>query len=91
MQEISIKGPILPLSGREGTILRLIAWGHTNKEIAQRLQISVKTVEAHKANGMRKLGLLGRSALVRYAVNSGWFTEDVATTKAVDAPSQRHA
>ena len=91
MQDLSIEGPILPLSGREGTILRLIAWGHTNKEIAQRLQISVKTVEAHKANGMRKLRLLRRSALVRYAVSSGWFAEDVARGGAVDATRQQHA
>lgn len=89
--DLSIEGPILPLSRREGTVLRLIAWGYTNKEIAQRLQISVKTVEAHKANGMRKLRLAGRSALVRYAVSSGWFAEDVAVGEAVAPPREQHA
>src|SRR5688572_8742669 len=42
------------VSDREGEILRLIAWGYSNKEIAARLVLSVKTVEAHKANAMRK-------------------------------------
>ena len=67
---------IVPLSGRETTILHLIAWGFANREIAHRLAISVKTVEAHKANGMRKLQLSGRSSLVRRAVEWGWLTPD---------------
>lgn len=62
----------LPLSPRETTVLHLIAWGHTNKEIANRLGLSVKTIEAHKANGMRKLNLAGRAGLVRKAVEWGW-------------------
>ena len=68
----------LPLSPRETTVLHLIAWGYTNKEIAARLDLSVKTVEAHKGNAMRKLGLPGRAALVRSAVEWGWLTKGEA-------------
>jgi DNA-binding NarL/FixJ family response regulator len=57
---------------RESEVLRLTALGHSNKEIAQRLDLSVKTVEVHKANGMRKLGLHGRIDVVRYAILQGW-------------------
>jgi DNA-binding NarL/FixJ family response regulator len=64
-----------PLSPRETEVLRLIAWGNTNKEIAARLDLSVKTVEAHKANGMRKLGMRGRIDIVRYALLQGWLHE----------------
>lgn len=57
---------------RESEVLRLIASGHSNKEIAARLSLSVKTVEAHKANAMRKLGLNGRIDIVKYALLQGW-------------------
>lgn len=67
--------PSAPLSPRETEVLRLIAWGNTNKEIAARLDLSVKTVEAHKANGMRKLGMRGRIDIVRYALLHGWLHE----------------
>jgi two-component system response regulator NreC len=67
--------PTTPLSPRETEVLRLIAWGNTNKEIAARLDLSVKTVEAHKANGMRKLGMRGRIDIVRYALLHGWLHE----------------
>jgi len=60
---------------RERDVLRLTAKGHSNKEIAAALSISVKTVEVHKANGMRKLHLTGRADVVRYAAASGWLTE----------------
>jgi len=60
------------LSEREAEVLRLIAAGYGNKEIAGRLSLSVKTVEAHKANAMRKLGLRGRIDIVKYAVLQGW-------------------
>jgi DNA-binding NarL/FixJ family response regulator len=60
------------LSDRESEVLRLIASGHSNKEIAARLELSVKTVEAHKANAMRKLGLNGRIDIVQYAILQGW-------------------
>ena len=67
--------PATPLSPRETEVLRLIAWGNTNKEIAARLDLSVKTVEAHKANGMRKLSMRGRIDIVRYALLQGWLNE----------------
>jgi DNA-binding NarL/FixJ family response regulator len=60
------------LTERESDVLRLIAAGYSNKEIAGRLELSVKTVEAHKANAMRTLGLAGRIDIVKYAVLQGW-------------------
>jgi DNA-binding NarL/FixJ family response regulator len=60
------------LSEREREVLRLIAWGHSNKEIAARLELSVKTVEVHKANAMRKLDMKGRTDIIRYALLQGW-------------------
>jgi DNA-binding NarL/FixJ family response regulator len=64
--------PAGELSDREAGVLRLIASGYSNKEIAGQLSLSVKTVEAHKANAMRKLGLRGRIDIVKYAVLQGW-------------------
>jgi DNA-binding NarL/FixJ family response regulator len=61
-----------PISDRETDVLRLIAIGHSNKEVAAQLKISVKTVEVHKANAMRKLGLTGRVDLIRYGMLQGW-------------------
>jgi DNA-binding NarL/FixJ family response regulator len=63
------------LSDRETEVLRLIALGYSNKEIAARLALSVKTVEAHKANAMRKLDMTGRIDIVRYAMLQGWLRE----------------
>jgi len=60
------------LTERESEVLRLVAMGHSNVEIAVRLGISVKTVEVHKANAMRKLGLTGRVDVIRYGVLQGW-------------------
>ena len=60
------------ITDRESAVLRDIAVGYSNKEIAARLSLSVKTVEAHKANAMRKLGLTGRIDIVKYAVLQGW-------------------
>lgn len=64
--------PSAALSERESEVLRLIASGYSNKEIASRLSLSVKTVEAHKANAMRKLELTGRIDIVKYAILQGW-------------------
>lgn len=60
------------LSQREEEVLRLIAWGFLNKEVGGQLQISVKTVEAHKANAMQKMGMNSRTDIVRYALLRGW-------------------
>jgi two-component system, NarL family, response regulator NreC len=60
-----------PLSGREHDVLRLLALGHTNHEIATTLFISIRTVETHRARIMQKLGLKSRAEIVRYAIASG--------------------
>jgi two-component system, NarL family, response regulator NreC len=60
------------LSDRETEVLRFVAQGHSNKEIAARLELSNKTIEVHKANAMRKLGLAGRIQLLQYALHVGW-------------------
>ena len=64
------------MSDRETEVIRLIAWGHSNKEIAVRLELSVKTIEAHKANAMRKLGFNSRIDIVRYAILQGWLEDN---------------
>lgn len=63
------------LSDREEQVLRLIAWGYSNKEIAARLSLSIKTVEVHKANSMQKMGMKGRIEIVRYALLQGWLQD----------------
>ena len=59
------------LSKREKTVLQLLAMGHTNQQIADKLYLSVKTVESYKARIKEKLGLQGRAELVRYAIDMG--------------------
>lgn len=63
------------LSSREEEVLRLIAWGYSNKEIATRLDLSVKTVETHKANAMHKLQMRSRIDIVRFALLQGWLED----------------
>ena len=63
------------ITDREREVLRLMALGHSNKEIAELLFLSVKTIEVHKANAMRKLGLAGRTDVVRYALLQGWLRD----------------
>jgi two-component system response regulator NreC len=60
-----------PLSDREREVLRLLALGHTNQEIAKQLYISVRTAETHRAHVMQKLQLSSRAELVRYAISQG--------------------
>jgi DNA-binding NarL/FixJ family response regulator len=71
------RGPTHPgdLSDRESEVLRLIATGYSNKEISARLNLSVKTIEVHKANAMRKLNMRGRIDIVKFAVLQGWLEE----------------
>jgi two-component system response regulator NreC len=61
-----------PLSEREHEVLRLLALGHTNQEIAKMLFISVRTAETHRAHIMQKLRLTSRAELVRYALERGF-------------------
>ena len=63
------------VSEREKHVLRMMAIGHSNKEIAVDLEISIRTVEVHKANAMRKLKLHGRIDVVRFAILHGWLQE----------------
>jgi DNA-binding NarL/FixJ family response regulator len=64
-----------PLSEREREVLRLLALGHTNQEIAKLLYISVRTAETHRAHIMQKLRLTSRAELVRYALAEGLLDE----------------
>lgn len=63
------------LTEREAEVLKLIALGFTNKEVARQLDIGIKSIETYKARGTSKLGLKTRADLVRYASTQGWLTE----------------
>jgi DNA-binding NarL/FixJ family response regulator len=63
------------LTGREEEVLRLLAWGYAHKEIAARLDISVKTVEVYKTRAMEKMGMKNRIDVVRYALLQGWLQD----------------
>ncbi|MEA2275367.1 MAG: hypothetical protein QOC78_327 [Solirubrobacteraceae bacterium] len=64
-------GPQEPLSPREQEVLKLIAEAHTNREIGEILHLAEKTIESHRANILRKLGMRDRVELVRYAIRRG--------------------
>jgi DNA-binding NarL/FixJ family response regulator len=70
--EAAAKAETDPLSEREREVLRLLALGHTNQEIAKMLYISVRTAETHRAHIMQKLRLNTRAELVRYALAEGF-------------------
>jgi DNA-binding NarL/FixJ family response regulator len=63
------------LTDREAEVLKLVARGHTSKEIARQLDIGVKTIETYKARASEKLGLKSRAEIVRYATDQGWLTD----------------
>jgi DNA-binding NarL/FixJ family response regulator len=65
------EGPEIPLTPREEEVVKLIAEAHTNAQIAEILHLSEKTVESHRANVLRKLGMRDRVQLVRYAIRRG--------------------
>src|SRR5437588_8569064 len=65
------EGPVIPLTPREEEVVKLIAEAHTNAQIASILHLSEKTVESHRANVLRKLGMRDRVELVRYAIRRG--------------------
>jgi two-component system, NarL family, response regulator NreC len=67
-----------PLSEREEEVLRLIAWGLSNKEIAHRLALSVKTIESYKATALQKLGIRTRADILRHAMEHRWLEDDLA-------------
>jgi DNA-binding NarL/FixJ family response regulator len=64
-------GPVEPLTPREQEVLKLIAEAHTNREIGEILHLAEKTVESHRGNLLRKLGMRDRVELVRYAIRRG--------------------
>jgi two-component system response regulator NreC len=66
----------LALTEREGEVLALVAQGHTNQQVADRLIVSVKTAETHRAHVMSKLGLQTRAELVQYALREGYLTPE---------------
>jgi DNA-binding NarL/FixJ family response regulator len=65
------RGPAIPLTPREEEVVKLIAEAYTNTQIAEILHLSEKTVESHRANVLRKLGMRDRVELVRYAIKRG--------------------
>jgi DNA-binding NarL/FixJ family response regulator len=67
--------PAVSLSEREAEVIRLIAEGHTSKEMAQSLGLSPRTLETYKARAMSKLNLRTRAELIRYALRSGWLRD----------------
>ena len=68
----AVDRPRVALSARETAVLRLIARGYTNKEVAADLELSIKTVETYRARSMEKLALRGRIDIVRFATDRGW-------------------
>jgi len=73
IQDVLARGPDQAdeLTPREQEVVKLVAEAHTNREIAEILHLSEKTVESHRGNAMRKLGMRDRVELVRYAVRRG--------------------
>ena len=70
------EGPLDELTTREREVLRLLALGHTNQEIAEQLSVSVRTVESHRAHVMTKLSVATRAGLVGAALEAGLLTEE---------------
>jgi len=68
---IALRRPLAKLSSRQLEVLRLVAQGETTSEIARRLKVSVKTVEAHRAEVMKRLGIHNLAGLVRFAIRIG--------------------
>ncbi len=64
------------LTGRESETLRLIALGYSNKEIAEQFDLSIKTIESHKANAQKKLDINSRKEIISYAILQGWMQEN---------------
>ena len=71
----NLPGAAVSLSEREAEVIRLIAQGHTSKEMASSLGLSPRTLETYKARAMSKLNLRSRADLIRYALRSGWLRD----------------
>ena len=72
--------PSTALSEREQEVMRYVAHGYSNKEIATKLDVSVKTVETYRYRAGEKLGLTSRAELVRYAIGQGWLADQITGT-----------
>lgn len=66
----------IPLTEKESEVLRHIALGYSNQEIADKMSVSVKTIESQKANSLKKLGMHSRKDIIRYAILQGWMQEN---------------
>jgi two-component system response regulator NreC len=77
-KQIKLRGNTVgeQLATRESEVLRYIALGYSNIEIGEKMDISVKTVEAHKANALKKLNIHTRKDIIRYAILKGWMHEN---------------
>jgi DNA-binding NarL/FixJ family response regulator len=80
--------PLHDLTPREMEVIRLIAYGYAHKEVGARLNVSVKTVETHKARAMQKLGVTSRVDIVRLAAQHGWISAGQESDHA-GAPGRR--
>ena len=69
--------PTAALSEREQEVMRYVAHGYSNKEIATKLDVSVKTIETYRYRASEKLGLSSRAELVRYAIGQGWLNDGI--------------
>jgi DNA-binding NarL/FixJ family response regulator len=74
-QRRTVAAPSTALSEREREVVRYVAHGYSNKEIAEKLDVSVKTVETYRYRATEKLGLRSRADLVRYAIDQGWLAD----------------
>ena len=81
--------PDAELSARECDVVRRIALGYSNKEIAAKLKVSVKTVETYKSRSMEKLHVRSRVDIVRYAIQCGWLSEDAPDPLVVESSDRR--
>lgn len=75
-QDNSTGTPAILLTERELDVLRRVARGYSNKEIANQLDTSLKTIEMQKASALKKLDIRGRSQIVDFAILQGWFEEN---------------
>lgn len=76
--QVKLRGDIkgIKLTGREYETLRYIALGYSNKEIAEKFDLSVKTIEAHKSKAQKKLDINSRKEIISYAILQGWMQEN---------------
>jgi DNA-binding NarL/FixJ family response regulator len=82
---LAIRAPLQKLTTRQLEVLRLVAEGHRTREIARELELSVKTVESHRQQVMKRLGIRSIAGLVRYAMRVGFVTQTTDTFEAKSA------